>query len=187
MFNWASKLSPVCLLSHASFNLGYGSWDVVREVFVASRSHEHDIFDSYATDLSLEFPDLIAVKITQIERVEFLRNLSIEKEVAEVATWLNSDAVTFLDDAGRAYVSDARQRASRWRVRQVAAHIVAVETDKVAESVGHKEEANTLFHHLVDVTGETTKLNEAFKDDAFGKLVHIDPVSSGNKLGKDST
>ena len=64
---------------------------------------------------------------------------------------------------------------------------MTVESDEVTETVGHKEEADTLLHHLSDVTSEATEFDEAFEDDLLRQLVAVDPINARSEFGEDST
>ena len=72
-------------------------------------------------------------------------------------------------------------------MRKITTHIVAVKANEVTETVWHKEEADTLLHHLLDITRQQTKLDKAGKDNTLSKNMALNPVNARCKLGKDST
>ena len=101
-----SDFTPVVLIGHAGLDLWHCAWNIIRKVLVARFSNIDAIFYAHATDLRLILSDLITVQITQIELVEVLRHLAIEKEIAEVAARLDRDHVASLDNASSSNVAE---------------------------------------------------------------------------------
>jgi len=161
-------LSPVCLVGHACFDLGNRARDVVRQIFVAGLSDEDNVFDSDARNFSLVFANLVPVQVAQIEFVEIGRDLSVQQKVAEVATWFDCDDISFFNDTSSSHVCETWLSSPLWRVSQISTDIVGIKADKVTKAMGHKDEANTLLHHLVNVASETAQLDQALKSDALG-------------------
>ena len=62
---------------------------------------------------------------------------------------------------------------------------MGIKSDEVAKSMRHKEETNALFHHLTNVTSETTKGNEALQNNLLSQLVAINPIDAWREFRKD--
>ena len=57
----------------------------------------------------------------------------------------------------------------------------------MAETMRHKEESNSLLHHLIDVTSNETKFNKSLEDDSLSSLVAFDPIDTWFENGEDVT
>ena len=155
----SSELAPIFLTSHASLDLRYGPWNVVREVLVACLGHVDDVLDANAADLGLILANFIPIQVAQIELEKVLRHFAIEQEVAEIAPRFDRDHVSGLDYASRSQVGQSGLSIAFRCVSEVTTDIVAIQTDEVAESMGHEQEPNALLHHLTNVSREAAQLN----------------------------
>lgn len=154
-----SNFSPVVLVGHAGLDLSGSSGDVVREVLVASRSDKNNVLDTHTADLCLVFADFITVQVLQIKLIKVLWNFSIKQEISEIATRLNCDHIIFFDNASSAYISKTGLGSALWSVIEIATDIMAIKTNEMSKTMGHKEEADALAHHFVDVSCDATKFD----------------------------
>ena len=92
-----------------------------------------------------------------------------------------------LNDATTSHIGKARLGSALWCVSKVASNIVNVEADVMAETMRHKEESNSLLHHLIDVTSNETKFNKSLEDDSLRSLVAFDPIDTWFENGEDVT
>ena len=173
------------MLGHAGFDLRDSAGDVVGKVLTAIVCHQDYILDADSADFSLVLPDFFTIEIAQIELEEVSWDLTVEQEVSEVQTGFNCDKICLINDAGGAHVCQAWERATLWRVVQVAANVMTVKSNEVTETVRHEDEADTLLHHLVDVSSEAAKFYKALQDAPLSELVAFDPVDTGSQHCED--
>ena len=173
-----SEIPPVFFVGHASFDLGHCARNVIGQILVACFCYKDHILDSDARDLGLILANLVSVQVTQIELIEVSWDLTIEEEIAEVATRLNSDNITFFDDSCSAHVGKSWLASALRRVSQIASDIVSVETDEMTKTVRHEDESNSLLHHFIDAACEHTELNKTLQRDPLRQLMALNPVGT---------
>eukprot|EP00964_Phaeocystis_antarctica_P000142 scaffold80_cov50-Phaeocystis_antarctica.AAC.1 len=83
-------------------------------------------------------------------RLLFAGERAVEQQVDEVAAGLDSEHHPRLDEARGAQLAQPRPRRPLGRARQVAAHVVRVESDEVTQPVRHEHRAQPSRHHGLD-------------------------------------
>ena len=160
-------MSPV-VSSHAGFNFRGGSWDAEGEKLAAILGDGNDVFDSNASYFSLEFLAALEVEVRKVDVELIFGELSMEKEVSEVAPRLNGHAHTSFHNSGGSEVLKAWLRISfRCCVLsssiKIASSIVGIEPNEMTKSMRLEHEAKSCLEHSVHIATDAAKLLETLE------------------------
>lgn len=160
-------MSPVVSF-HAGFNFLGGPWDSEGEQLTASFSDCNDVFDSDTSTIGLELFDAVLVEVGKVD-VEFVfAELSMEKEVSEVATRLNGHAHADFHNSGSSEVLETWLQISLWcgilsSSVKIASSIVRIEPNEVTKSMCLEYEANSCLQHRIHIAADTAEVFETLQ------------------------